>query len=70
MAACPPTSPPPPTRRSRDQPAAPALLGAGGRRAYREVAFHVTNLPAGTTSVTVVIRAGDTAGVLDLDWFV
>ncbi|WP_238008694.1 carbohydrate-binding protein [Dactylosporangium sp. AC04546] len=49
--------------------AAPGLLGTGDWRTYREIAFNVSNLPAGTTSITAVIRAGDSADVLDFDWF-
>ncbi|MCY1143749.1 carbohydrate-binding protein [Actinoplanes sp. Pm04-4] len=49
--------------------AAPGLLGTGSVTAYKEIAFNLGRLPAGTTSVTVVARANDSAEVLDLDWF-
>ncbi|WP_328473277.1 carbohydrate-binding protein [Actinoplanes sp. NBC_00393] len=49
--------------------AAPGLLGTGSATNYKEIAFNVSNLPAGTTSITVVARANDAADVLDLDWF-
>ncbi|MEV6303319.1 carbohydrate-binding protein [Actinoplanes sp. NPDC051861] len=47
--------------------AAPGLLGTAST--WKEITFNVSNLPAGTTSITVVPRANDTADVLDLDWF-
>ncbi|MEU4157829.1 carbohydrate-binding protein [Actinoplanes sp. NPDC026670] len=49
--------------------AAPGLLGTGSVTSFREIAFNVSNLPAGVTSITVVPRANDAADVLDLDWF-
>ncbi|MBM2615585.1 carbohydrate-binding protein [Actinoplanes sp. LDG1-06] len=49
--------------------AAPGLLGTGSTGTFREIAFNVSNLPAGATSITVVPRAGDPADVLELDWF-
>jgi hypothetical protein len=49
--------------------AAPGLLGTGSLSSYKEITFNVSNLPAGTTSITAVPRANDSADVLDLDWF-
>ncbi|MER7273185.1 carbohydrate-binding protein [Dactylosporangium sp. NPDC000244] len=49
--------------------AAPGLLGTGSWTTYKEISFNVSNLPAGTTSITAVTKVGDSADVLDLDWF-
>ncbi|GGK76361.1 carbohydrate-binding protein [Mangrovihabitans endophyticus] len=49
--------------------AAPGLLGTGSVNTFTEIPFNVSNLPPGTTSITVVPRANDSADVLDLDWF-
>ncbi|MGI5175596.1 carbohydrate-binding protein [Dactylosporangium sp. CA-152071] len=49
--------------------AAPGILGTGSWTTYKEIAFNVSNLPAGTTSITAVIRCSDSADVMDIDWF-
>nr|BFE61410.1 hypothetical protein GCM10020063_059360 [Dactylosporangium thailandense] len=49
--------------------AAPGLLGTGGWTTYEEISCNASNLPAGTTSITAVTKVGDSADILDLDWF-
>ncbi|BCY13044.1 carbohydrate-binding protein [Actinoplanes sp. L3-i22] len=49
--------------------AAPGVLGTGSTGTFKELAFNVGNLPAGTTSITVVPRANETTDILELDWF-
>ncbi|GAA2371840.1 carbohydrate-binding protein [Dactylosporangium salmoneum] len=49
--------------------AAPGLLGTGDWRTYKEISFNVSNLPAGTTTITAVAKVSDSADALDLDWF-